>query len=84
MEFKGTRGDWEWIQNEYQIIIGADSRRNVLDTPTEEEKKANAQLIANAPKMLEMLIHLYKCSETGVRADYDEVYELIKEATKID
>jgi hypothetical protein len=52
---------------------------------TIEKWKANAQLIANAPKMLEMLnsIFIEKCNGVN-NIDYSEIEKVINQATKID
>ena len=51
---------------------------------TEFIPKANAQLIATAPKMLEMLIEIHSMLSSGTRINSDDIYEVINQATKID
>lgn len=100
MEFKGTKGKWSVITPEDSngyVYVNQESSLNVATcytvdysnwehSPT-EETKANAQLIAHAPEMLEML---QRCKEyfllktdrySEERAD--AIGDLIKKATKI-
>lgn len=58
-EFKGTKGEW-YRNTESRIVSSVYSRNEQklihISGGNTEEKKANAQLIAHAPQMLEMLI----------------------------
>jgi len=93
MEFKGTKGKW---YNETNVSVSIFHPTNIgqrictviCGEPTEEDF-ANAQLIAHAPEMLEML---NKCSEflTKVQAPKtsaiylsNEIEQLITKATTI-
>jgi len=67
MEFKGTKGKWEAIENSYYFDVRTSNKNGrdlcvnvlVLDNcktdSLSEENKANAKLIAAAPEMFEML-----------------------------
>lgn len=94
MEFKGTKGEW---------VINSKASRNVKcngitiancsqgqSGDNEEEERANAQLIANAPKMLEMLkVYLVDLNNI-IPPSHDQrnriidVEDLINQTTKID
>ena len=96
MEFKGTKGEW---------VINSKASRNIKcngitiancsqgqSGDNEEEEKANAQLIANAPKLLEALKGLVSDIETLLaersiewqQAGYLETAkQVINQATKI-
>ena len=93
MEFKGTKGEWEVINNivtsQEQDICTVDiyleAYMDIENAKQEIICKANAQLIANAPKMLEMLnrIFIEKCNGVN-NIDYSEIENVINQATKID
>lgn len=84
-EFKGTQG--EWIVNKGNNVV---SKHNlpiaiVYDGYTahgsyknecENDRKANAKLIASAP---EMLAYLVKISKEGID---NQIYDVIKKATE--
>lgn len=56
MEFKGTKG--EWVVDRHPEIDSSKRavyRISTEETPTKEQLKANAQLIAAAPEMLKAL-----------------------------
>ena len=67
-EFKGTRGKW-YRNTESRIVSSVYSRNEQklihISGGNTEEKKANAQLIAHAPQMLEMLNDIKDCLESG-------------------
>ena len=68
-EFKGTQGEWKIVSlhSKHETIVATSTHRiaeakhyhekisATLLEPTEEEGKANAKLIAAAPKLLEAL-----------------------------
>jgi len=93
MEFKGTKGVWEFVENEnvYSVeTLGVVDKPYwaICDTITKkEEDKANAQLIAHAPEMLEMLDKMRKAilSEdfTRMLCESQSAKELITKATTI-
>jgi hypothetical protein len=89
MEFKGTKGNFKTKYINGFIRIVDKDENNVLDTPFKQINESNAQLIAHAPEMLEML---NKCSEflTKVQAPKtsaiylsNEIEQLITKATTI-
>ena len=92
MEFKGTKGKWIVEENKYIIRKENNDWLCVLyhtNYINKKEVKYNAQLIAHAPEMLEML---NKCSEflTKVQAPKtsaiylsNEIEQLITKATTI-
>jgi len=88
MEFKGTKGVWEFVENEnvYSVeTLGVVDKPYwaICDTITKkEEDKANAQLIAHAPEMLEMLIDILE-QENITQSAHDEIQQLITKATTI-
>ena len=88
MEFKGTKGKWEFVENEnvYSVeTLGVVDKPYwaICDTITKkEEDKANAQLIAHAPEMLEMLIDILE-QENITQSAHDEIQQLITKATTI-
>jgi len=87
MEFKGTKSKWE-VQFDtagYPSVIYEDGNFICDVIGADIEAKANAQLIANAPKMLEMLnrIFIEKCNGVN-NIDYSEIEKVINQATKID
>lgn len=92
-EFKGTKGEWYrntesrivssvYSRNEQKLIRNEQKLIHISGGNT-EEKKANAQLIAHAPKMLEMLKDIKDCLEIGNSYDVWRIDELIKQATTI-
>ncbi len=88
MEFKGTKGKWEFVENEnvYSVeTLGVVDKPYwaICDTITKkEEDKANAQLIAHASEMLEMLIDILE-QENITQSAHDEIQQLITKATTI-
>ena len=95
MEFKGTKGKWNYEKGTYlentiffsfnngEIIKVSNINDN--DEAT-EETKANALLISKAPEMLEILnrIH-YDISNRGClnNVGLNDIEQLIKEATEL-
>jgi len=93
MEAKHTKGKWsiknhsennKWfnIQDKYKEVI---ARTFYGDSPPPiimQEAKANAQLIAHAPEMLEMLIDILE-QENITQSAHDEIQQLITKATTI-
>ena len=86
MEFKGTKGKW---YNETNVSVSIFHPTNIgqrictviCGEPTEEDF-ANAQLIAHAPEMLEMLIDILE-QENITQSAHDEIQQLITKATTI-
>lgn len=90
MEFKGTKGKWRHSKGTVSIWHPSNTLERVASVdykwlPTEEDY-ANAQLIAHAPEMLEMLQMWCMDMEERGRA-YGDCYtmtkELIKSATEL-
>ena len=90
MEFKGTQGEWKLSElktfGRQMVDLGdfngcIDVWYHSGESMTKEEAKANAQLIAAAPEMLEMLICLAK--NTANKNEYEKIEELIKKATTL-
>lgn len=95
-EFKGTKGEWRVAYDLTQVTT---SKKGILEgskkichmatfCKTEEEVKANAKLIAAAPKLLNALIELVDCNNSsgdlglrGIDAMADAL-SVIKEATE--
>ena len=95
--FKGTKGKWVVELNDHDPFY----RRNVLEVGLKgcypvavlygngndfnEETKANAQLIAHAPEMLEMIRYIYE--ETNFQSHFPttsiKVKDLLTRATTI-
>jgi len=84
MEFKGTKGKWEIkkYSNVTNLWIKGDEPVCTINSSTDEEAKANAQLIAHAPEMLEMLIDILE-QENITQSAHDEIQQLITKATTI-
>ena len=85
--FKGTKGKWEKMKAEqlgvpYIVFIDNDTIFQCYG----KESEANAQLIAHAPELLEMLEKL-ACANPIIHNSYHELrlkaFELIKKATEI-
>jgi hypothetical protein len=89
MEFKGTKGGWEYreqiVQNGSFYRVEGESVKvcNVV-TRNQGEAEANAKLITCAPEMLEMLIHCEKVFKQGGGMEYtlSDIQSLIEKATK--
>jgi len=87
MEF--TKGKWEIkkYSNVTNLWIKGDEPVCTINSSTDEETKANAQLIAHAPEMLEMLIKMREAilSEdfTRMLCESQSAKELITKATTI-
>jgi hypothetical protein len=92
MEFKGTKGKWEFNnENFIEIQIKKPLKSICAINTNVEEYEANALLISKAPEMLEMLEKLYQQvdfsfesfgSDTGLKMQ-EKIEQLIKEATEI-
>ena len=81
MEFRGTKGSWSCMVDEnysdmYQVICKPNSS-------TFGEQEYNAQLIATAPELLEMLIEIKDQIENGrTYVTKEDIEKLIEKATK--
>lgn len=93
MEFKGTKGKWHIDQEEshrmknsvWCNVISTSSVIGLADVyGDDEESKANAQLIASAPLLLEVLIEVSKHHQGGHSEIGFKIREAIEKATKID
>jgi len=83
MEFKGTKGKW-LISKRYDTItdeqgLGIAQGHGISNI---EQWSYNAQLIAHAPEMLEMLIDILE-QENITQSAHDEIQQLITKATTI-
>lgn len=89
MEFKGTKGKWAVIRMDDTFIETEDS--NVCEIPHNgvynyEELPYNAQLIAHAPEMLELLeecMDTFNCEDANDRDLKSRVNDLLTRATTI-
>ncbi len=87
-EFKGTKGIWEVLFIEFEnydlLCVARENTAIAQQTfggKVTEEMKANAQLIAAAPDMLEALMIINDDIERGpVRYSYQEKMEIGKKA----
>jgi len=63
-EFKGTRGPW-FVSNEGNLLIRDESGLSIVAKyvgyVNDEEEVANANLIAAAPDLLELVLHVRNC-----------------------
>jgi hypothetical protein len=100
MEFKGTKGEWYVINNivtsQEQDICTVDiyleAYMDIENAKQEIICKANAKLIANAPKMLETLNKVATFLKWQSEVDktdscinaYNDCIKVINQATKID
>lgn len=86
-QFKGTKGNWRVredeptvVENDMMFVITETDYPNV----PKDQLIANAQLIACAPEMLDMLYKMLQFSEQIEASEmYAEIKELIKKATTI-
>ena len=97
MEFKGTKGKWEYLYDgcdHCYVIVSANSSicsTVLLDRiyfDTYKEIEANALLISKAPEMLEKLAEVKDLleaypSEAEMHLKAVEIRQLIKEATEL-
>ena len=79
-EFKGTKGKWKILKNEFYSEIRIEESMLSICAINKKAKEhlANAKLIACAPEMLEMLIDIKDYLGSDKR---QEVEQLIKKAT---
>lgn len=85
MEFKGTKGQWKINKGIAIVSIATDEKLICVISGT--EKKANAQLIASAPELLEMLQLTLIELESGAKGHWEitgMIKQAIEKATKID
>lgn len=83
-QFKGTQGKWKYCENwdDDSIEIGTCDIHNIaLVNKEHEEAKANAQLIAAAPELLEELQHTVKALE--VVASFGATKPIIERAKQV-
>ena len=90
MEFKGSRGPWEVVDNgeyfevrvKYSILDGVASTVDTQSCRDNGEHNnygyayANAHLIAAAPELLEALRELIQTHEYSLRIGYERIIEL--------
>ena len=78
-EFKGTKTEWELLKG--TSLLGVQIGKTIFGISNiTEETKANALLISKAPEMLEMLQSIFNY---GGVANFDNLEQLIKEATEL-
>ena len=84
MDFKGTRGKWEYLYdgNDYCYDIVSDYRLICSTVSAGIKDRYNALLISNAPEMLEFLQSLVS-SEMTPLAIRKQAKQLIKKATEL-
>ncbi|SEG75383.1 hypothetical protein [Sphingobacterium lactis] len=86
MKFKGTKGSW-YRNTESRIVssVYSENKESLIHISgrNNEEAKANAQLIAHAPEMLEMLDKIYNDRLWGNDYDFDQLKDLLTRATTI-
>lgn len=82
--FKGTKGKWE-VDEYNNVSVGYNEIAFLKSSTPNMERRANAQLIAHAPEMLEMLQSIVDkpAFKEYFPATRIEVLELIKKATTI-
>lgn len=88
MEFKGTKGDWCYNHNMVATLEPITDDTICLCPKLSNDKwEANAQLISNAPKMLEMLNRLVELTKSDniemPKFIEEEIEQLIKDATEL-
>ena len=90
MDFKGTRGKWEYLYdgNDYCYDIVSDYGLICSTVSAGIKDRYNALLISNAPEMLEKLVEVKDLleaypSEAEMNLKAVEIRQLIKEATKL-
>lgn len=95
MEFKGTKGKWEYhggdnnsidivLPDDTTISIDRQSRYTGEYVISRENMEANALLISKAPEMLEMLKYISKgFDDSKKHLILKKVKQLIKEATEL-
>lgn len=87
MEFKGTKGKWRHSKGTVSIWHPSNTLERVALVdykwlPTEEDY-ANAQLIAHAPEMLEMLKEVLSTEHLKGTVTESKIKRLIKSATEL-
>jgi len=87
-EFKGTKGKWILIENEYchyTSIRNEDNTRTLFVSRVNNQiiNNANFKLISKAPEMLEMLERLVNSNKNEIDYIKGEAKQLIKEATEL-
>lgn len=85
-EFKGTKGKWFTHKgSNYVGVVGKPTRiTHVNGSNLLDEDFANALLISKAPEMLDMLNNILKeRKEVGNHVPFQEIEQLIKEATEL-
>ena len=86
-EFRGTKGKWKVRDNKFDIITKEKGLimtcymgRSVYEAIEEEEAQANAQLIAHAHEMLEMLQYFVRENMLSIAGE-EMAEQLIQKAT---
>ena len=88
-EFKGTKGSWYHDTelenvNQYSVkvnVISSDSDENMVDIfGDDEEAKANVNLIATAPELLECLMELENDNGSIPKIIWDKIQKTIDKA----
>ena len=86
MEFKGTRGKWEYSYDGFEHCYDIVSDNEFICTTMSgnTKAKADALLISKAPEMLEMLKKCkIMCEHLNIHHVSNELNTLIKEATEL-
>ena len=86
MDFKGTRGKWEYLYdgNDYCYDIVSDYGLICSTVSAGIKDRYNALLISKAPEMLEMLKKCkMMCDHLNIHHVSNELNTLIKEATEL-
>ena len=86
MDFKGTRGKWEYRYDGFEHCYDIVSNNEFICTTMSgnTKAKADALLISKAPEMLEMLKKCkMMCDHLNIHHVSNELNKLIKEATEL-
>ena len=90
MDFKGTRGKWEYLYDGHDYCYDIVSDYGLICSTVSAgiKDRYNALLISNAPEMLEKLVEVKDLleaypSEAEIHLKAVEIRQLIKEATEL-